>query len=92
MDIAASRSGDRIFLHVANKNYGRAVEASLGVTGMTITRGRIFEIAPEDPLTAVSEARPNVFDPVERSLRSGLSSRWRFPATSVSVVELKVKS
>src|SRR6478672_10144608 len=44
LDIAASRAGNRLYLHVANLNYGRAIEASFpGTHG-----GRVFEIAPED--------------------------------------------
>ena len=92
LDIAASRSGDRVFLHVANLSYNRASEVSLSVDGMTITGGRVFEIAPESPLTHVSESEPKVFDPVEKPLPAGSAPLWRFPATSVSVVELDVKS
>ena len=92
LDITASRSGDKVFLHVANMNYKRTVAVSLGVAGMTIAGGRVFEIAPENPLTAVSASRPNVFDPVEKVLPAGPSPTWRFPAASVSVVELDIRS
>ena len=33
LDIAASRSGNRVFLHVLNKSFGRAVEAGFAVAG-----------------------------------------------------------
>jgi hypothetical protein len=81
-----------VFLHVANLSYDRASEVSISVDGMTITGGRVFEIAPESPLTHVSESEPKVFDPVEKPLPAGSAPLWRFPATSVSVVELDVKS
>ncbi|MGJ0505914.1 MAG: hypothetical protein ACR652_02020 [Methylocystis sp.] len=81
LDIAASRTGDRLFLHVANLLYDRAVEARFpGTTG-----GRVFEIAPDNPRRYVNEDQPDVFRPREWALTSGA---WRFPAGSVSVVEL----
>ncbi len=91
LDIAASRSGERVFLHVANLSYNRASEVSLAVDGMAIRGGRVFEIAPESPLVHVSETEPKVFDPVEKPLPAGPAPRWRFPAASVSVVEIEVK-
>jgi len=88
LDIAASRAGDRIWLHVANLNYGKAVETSFAVGGMKITGGRVFEIAPESPRQYVSQEQPDVFQPREKPL----TGRWRFPAASVSAVELTVAS
>ncbi len=88
LDVAGSRTADRIWLHVANLNYGRAVEASFGVSGMRITGGRVFEIAPESPRQHVNQEQPDVFQPREKPL----TARWRFPAASVSAVELTVAS
>src|SRR5581483_3990676 len=81
LDIAASRSGNRLYLHVANVNYGRAVEAVLPAG-----RGRVWEIAPVDLRTDVNRDEPDVFQPREKTL----TSRWRFPAGSVSAVELEM--
>lgn len=89
LDIAASRTADRVFLHVANLEYRRAVEATFLVEGAGITGGRVFEIAPENPRQWVGEDQPEVFAPKEKPLGGGGLS-WRFPATSVSVVELEV--
>jgi hypothetical protein len=47
----------------------------------------VLEIAPEDLRTYVNQDQPDIFRPRERVL-SGPS--WRFPAASVSVVELEV--
>lgn len=91
LDIAASRSGDTIYLHVANLEYAKAVEAPLVVNGMVVTGGRVFEIAPEDPRAYVNQDQPDVFRPQERALPSGPVARWRFPARSVSVVQLNVR-
>ena len=84
LDIAASRSGDKLFLHVVNVQYDRAVEASFpGTIG-----GRVIEIAPESLRTYVNQDQPDVFLPRETELSA---ASWRFPAGSVSVVELEVR-
>jgi len=80
LDIAASRAGDKLFLHVANLNYGRAVQASFPA----FRSGRVVEIAPEDMRTYVNQDQPDVFRPREKAL----VSTWRFPAGSVSAVEI----
>jgi hypothetical protein len=92
LDICASRTGDKIFLHVANINYSSSVEASFAITGTTITGGRILEIAPENPRQQISPLNPDVFKSVERPLPSSDIPKWRFPARSVSVVELECKT
>lgn len=91
LDIAASRTDDTIYLHVANTSYGRAVEARFAVDGATVAGGRVLEIAPESPREYVSQDRPDVFAPRERPLPAGADARWRFPAASVSVVELRLR-
>jgi alpha-L-arabinofuranosidase len=92
LDIAASRTEDRIFLHVANMSYGRATEASFSIGGMQISDGRVLEIAPENPRQEVSPMNPDVFKGVERGMAAGDSVKWRFPARSVSVVELRCRA
>jgi alpha-L-arabinofuranosidase len=88
LDIAASRAADRVFLHVANLNYGRPAAATLAVEGNAIAGGRVFEIAPENLRQAVNEDQPKVIAPVEKALPSGSPLSWSFPPGSVSVVEL----
>ncbi len=89
LDIAASRTGNRIWLHVANLDFRRSVEAALAVEGFTIRNGRVFEIAPDDPREYVSQDQPRILHPRERNLGAGPVFRWRFPARSVSAVELE---
>lgn len=89
LDIAASRTADRVFLHVANLQCRGSIEAAFSVPEMRITGGRVFEIAPDDPRTAVSQDEPNVFAPKERAIPNPTAT-WRFPAASVSAVELSV--
>ena len=77
-----------MWLHVANVEYRRAVEASVAVDGMRVTGGRVFEFAPEDLRTDVNRDQPDIFKPRESALPAG--GKWRFPAGSVSAVELDV--
>ena len=88
LDITASRTGKRIFLHVVNTDRTRAVSATLRVTGMSIVGGGIFEIA-DDPAREVSETEPQLFSPAQYSLPE--NCEWTFPAASVTAVELKVR-
>lgn len=92
LDIAASRADTRIYLHVLNASYSRSVEASFIVSGMEVTGGRVFEIASEDPREYVNQDRPSVFRPREKPLPAAPALSWRFPARSVSAVELEVRN
>jgi alpha-N-arabinofuranosidase len=88
LDIAASRTGNTVFLHVANLQYRGSVDASFVVDGMTARRGRIHTIAPDDLRQYVNQDQPDVFKPVDSTLSGESVLSWRFPAGSVSVVEL----
>jgi alpha-L-arabinofuranosidase len=88
LDIAASRTGDTIFLHVANLNFEGPVEATFAVKEMVATTGTIFEIAPENPRQEISPLNPDVFKPIERTFSESDVLKHRFPARSVSVIEL----
>ncbi|MES2710288.1 MAG: alpha-L-arabinofuranosidase [Pseudomonadota bacterium] len=92
LDVAASRSGDRIFLHVANLSYDAAVEATFVVDGHIIAGGRILEIAPEHPRQAVSQDQPDALAPREHQLAPGQTVTCRFPPTAVSVVDLQINA
>ncbi|HZR02389.1 MAG TPA: hypothetical protein VFA81_04350 [Burkholderiales bacterium] len=89
LDVAASRRGNDIVLHVANLSYSEGIEADFVVDGMAVNSGEVFEIAPEDPRAAATSSNPNVFDARRQSLPEGPVVRWRFPARSVSAVVLR---
>jgi alpha-L-arabinofuranosidase len=91
LDIAASRTGDTIFLHVANLDYSRAVEATFAVNAMLATGGKVLEIAPENPRQEISPLSPDVFNATERSLSHTDVLKHRLPARSVSVVEINCR-
>jgi alpha-L-arabinofuranosidase len=88
LDVTASRSAERIYLHVVNTNRNRSIAAQLFVAGMTIESGRVFELAG-DPEYEIIETQPDEIVPVERSLPD--NHRWTFPPASVSAVELDVQ-
>ena len=88
LDLAASREGNKFFLHAANLNYSGSTEVSLAIEGMQITGGRVLEIAPDNPRQEISLLNPGVFNPREQPLPRGEVFKWRFPARSVSAVEL----
>jgi alpha-N-arabinofuranosidase len=88
LDIAASLTGERLFLHIANMNYSGATEATFAVEGLNLSGGRVWEISPENPRQEISALNPEVFTPRETALPQGRVLKWRFPARSVSAVEL----
>lgn len=85
LDVTASRTGDRLYLHVVNTERTRSVDVELGVEATRVASGRVFTLAA-DPEFEVFEHQPEVLEPVEQALPA--SGRWTFPAASVSAVEL----
>ena len=85
LDVTASRTGDRLFLHVVNTLRQEGVTATLAVPGLRIVSGRVFELAA-DPEFEVIETQAHDIVPQERPWPG--SNHWTFPAASVSAVEL----
>jgi alpha-L-arabinofuranosidase len=90
LDIAASRSEGKVYLHVANLEYRRAVQVPLQVDGMQVIGGRVFEIALEDLRAYVNQDQTDVFKPREAPLPAA-NPAWRFPPGSVTAIELNVE-
>ncbi|WP_210234896.1 hypothetical protein [Methylocystis sp. B8] len=85
LDIAASRTGNKLFLHVVNIHYNQTVQASFpGTKG-----GRVIGITPENLRSCVNQDQPDVFRPRETELEA---ASWRFAAGSVSAVELELSA
>lgn len=87
LDITASRTGNRIFLHVVNTNRTGSVSVRFRVTGKRIAAGRKSCIAL-DPGYEVFEYAPEITAPKESELRN--DDDCMFPAASVSAVELDI--
>ena len=58
---------------------------------MRVAGGRVFEIAPENLRSYVNQDQPDVFRPREAPLATGADGKWRFPAGSVTAVELDLQ-
>jgi len=88
LDVTASITADRVYLHVVNTQRKRSVDTTLQVAGKAIKSGRVFTLATE-PEFEVFEHREDVLEPVEQAVPP--SGKWTFPAASVSAVELDVR-
>ena len=84
LDVTASRTASRVFLHVVNTSRTRSVAVRLRLGGLAIRKGRVFEIAADPAYEVIRH--DDVLCPVEKELPP--NARWRFPAASVSAVEL----
>jgi hypothetical protein len=88
LDVVASRTGNRVFLHAVNTSRTRSVPATLTVDGMEVVSGKVFELCA-DPEFEVMEGQSEDIAPLESDLPP--HATWRFPAASVSAVELEVR-
>lgn len=90
LDVCASRTAEKLFLHVVNTHRTRDISATLSLSGPGIAQATAYEIA-EDPMVEISELNSSeVMQIRERELtRDG---RWRFPAASVTAVEVSLKA
>lgn len=91
LELSASRSDSRVYLHVVNTDLHRSEALDLALDQTVIRSARVFEIAPGDVAAYVDHERPNPFTPVERSVEvKDNRVSWTFPAASVSVLELDI--
>jgi alpha-N-arabinofuranosidase len=88
LDVTASRTGDRLFLHVVNTNRERSVTTRLAVNSLSIRRGSVFQLAA-DPEFEVIETQANEIAPVQKELPG--DGLWTFPPASVSAAEVDVQ-
>jgi alpha-N-arabinofuranosidase len=88
LDVTASRTGDRIYLHVVNTHRKRDVTTAVDVAGMPIDSGRVFTLVA-DPEAEVIETEPDVVALKEAVVPTDM--RITFPAASVCAVELDVR-
>lgn len=87
LDITASRSVNRIYLHVANINIGTAIKTSINIDGMKILKATAYEISA-DPELEITQMIPDAFMPVTKTIPK--NGEWTFPAASVTAVEIDV--
>jgi alpha-L-arabinofuranosidase len=86
LDAVASRTGDKLFLHVVNTRRDHSVNAQFDVPGATVVGATAFEIV-DDPVTEVSDLNSGeVMQIKKRQLAA--DGNWEFPAASVTAVEI----
>jgi len=85
LDVVASRTGNRIYLHVVNTLMHRGVRVRLEVEGMKIKGGTAYEIAAE-PEFEITELTPDAFKPRKKDFEG---DEWTFPRASVTAMELE---
>jgi len=88
LDVTASRTNNKFFLHVINTNRKNSVKAGFNVEGMKVKAGKVHFIAL-DPEYEVFEYKPEITSPKTQDLEA--EKEWTFPASSVSAVELDVE-
>ncbi|MBD3288993.1 alpha-L-arabinofuranosidase [candidate division KSB1 bacterium] len=89
LDIVASRTENKMYLHVLNLNYRESVTSPFQINGMKVKGGKVYEIAPDEPRAYVDRNNCDTFVPKEKALNV---NRWTFPPRSVSVVELNLET
>lgn len=92
LDIAASRTGDRIFLHVVNDDLHKSKELELDLSGRKITGGQIYQICPEDVSVYVDPQHPNALDAQVFPAEPAEKLKATIPAASVTIFELDTES
>lgn len=89
LDATASRTGNRLYVHVVNTHRRRDITTSLSVAGMRNDSGRVFTLVA-DPEAEIIETEPDVVALKETAFPT--DGRITFPAASVSAVEVEVGS
>ncbi len=87
LDVTASRTGGRLYLHVVNTSRKKSVAARLTIEDMNVESGTVFELAA-DPEFEVMETQARRIIPARKDLPT--DTLWTFPPASVSAVELDV--
>ncbi len=88
LDATASRTGDRLFLHVVNTNRTRSVQTAFQVRGRKPAQGRVYSFHLE-PEFEIIEYRPEHAVPQESAVNPPWE--WTSPPASVSAVELELQ-
>ncbi len=87
LDITASRTGKKIWLHAVNTEMKRSIKTRIKIDGLKIKSGKVFEIAA-DPFREVYGWNADEFEPKKNKILN--DGTWTFPKASVSAVELQV--
>lgn len=86
LDVTASRTGNRVFLHVANLKRTQSVQAGFDLGSLRLKSATAFEIAvPSD--AEITRYRRNLLDVQIKTVQ--VDRPWHFPPASVTAIELE---
>ena len=86
VDAVASRTGNKFFCHLVNKERASSQKVTLTVGGKKINSFKVWEIAA-DPELEMMELHINALDPVEHTIEDG---SYTLPAAAVAVIEAEL--
>ena len=87
LDVTASRTGDKLFLHVINTNRTQSRSGSIAVAGMTVRGATAFTIAADPEFEIIAAER----DPMRvRESKVDVAAPVSFPAASVTALEVEL--
>ena len=88
LDVVASRTGEKVFLHVVNTDRTRSASAELRLSDGAIGSATAHQIV-DDPMVEVSELNSShVMQAKQKALSA--DGKWSFPAASVTAVEIEL--
>ncbi len=85
LDVTASRTGNTVFLHVANTNRTHPVQSFFKIDGKNILSGKAFELSA-DPSFEIMSVSADPLKPKERVVAP--NEPFTFAAASVTAIEL----
>ena len=86
VDAVASRTGEKIFCHLVNRERNTPCRITLSVDGRAVSRFRVWEIAA-DPEAEITELCPHLFDPREFAVDGG---EYTLAGAAVAVIEAEL--
>lgn len=86
LDVTASRTGNNVFLHVANTNRTKSVNALFDLGVLKPESATAFEIAV-DSTEEITRFRRDLLNPKQKNIP--LDQPWNFPPASVSAIEIE---
>jgi alpha-L-arabinofuranosidase len=86
LDVVASRTADKMFLHVVNTRLDRDVQCALAITGIAPRAGRLTRIRAENVFAEINSAEDDPMRVEEAGFAAG--ETVMFPAASVTAVEI----
>lgn len=88
LDVSASRTGQKVYLHVVNTHRTMSVPTRIVVEGMQVTGGTVWSIEQSSTFEIFNRESSEMCDPVARPLPK--DGAWSFPGASVSAIEVEL--